>query len=208
MPYVPAVITLMLIYIVSLLGLTNPEHLHWVFYTTFFFGIHSLALLAYHKGWNAASAKFMSATIGVGVVIELLASQVGIYGVGYQYGPSIEESLFGTTVIMAIYWFIVLYSSSSVAAKLANFNVQNKFAKAAVSGLLVVLLVGLFQQIANLVGLWFLDFSIFSYFIWFTVGFLFQLFFQRLEIDYTNRMSIYVYGGLITYLVGLIFFLK
>lgn len=208
MPYVPVVLILMLIYVTSLLGLTIPQQREWyLYYTTFFIGMHAFILLIYHKEWNKSSLIFVGTVLLFGFLIELLASQVGLYGTAYNYETTLTDSFFGPTLIMAVLWLVIIYSSSSLVAKLRELSSLNLPTAAIFNGLLSLALAALFQELAKPLDLWTLDSTMIYYIIWFLAGGGFQVLFQRLNLDHQNKISFYIYGGLVLFLIGVIFFL-
>ena len=152
MTYVPAVITLMLLYMTALVGFTTEHQRAWyLFYVPFFLLLNALFLFLYHQKWNKAAVGYVCACLGLGFVVESLAVNTGLIFGEYRFGDSLGITVMGVPLVMAFYWFMLAYSAACLAAKLPP---KNRLVRAIIGALLMAILAGIVQQVAAPLDFW------------------------------------------------------
>lgn len=208
LPVLPAVIVLMILYMTSLVGLTNANQQSWYLsYTPVLLWINAILLLLYHNKWNQKTALGILASVGIVVILEWLLLPLSFVGL-QNFDANLGANILAHPWSRLAYWWILFYSSSSLAEQWLS---KQRTAALGLSLLLFVSLTAFVEWVATQQltlwefagnqGLWIGLFLA-------TLGQLaFYLTLKQL-IDYqSNKVSIYVYGGLWIFFVGLFMFL-
>jgi putative membrane protein len=192
----------------SLVGFTTAHQQAWyLYYTPYFILLNAILLLIYQKEWSKSTLYFGASAMLLGFVVEVIAVQTAsIYG-SYNFGGTLGIKLLGVPLVMPIYWLVNALSSACLVNKLP---LKSPWVLSALGALLMILLTGIIHQVAPRLDFWsisspngFLRLSL----IGFLFGFALQYLFIRLKISAKNPMAIYVYGGLLTFFVGVFSFL-
>ena len=206
MPYLPAVILLMLIYMASMIGLTTPHQQSWfLYYTPYIILLNVLLLVLYHRPFQRAFFLFLHLGLLVGAGIEGLAvATQSLYG-PYVFGPSLGPTWQGVPWVMPLYWWVLAYSSGVLADRLKQSPMVLKV------GLGAVLMAGLavlIQQVAAPLDFWKVASSWRYGLGWLLGGLVLQWAWQRWKVAQSNAVAVYVYGGLLIFFAGIWLFLK
>ncbi|MDC0230895.1 carotenoid biosynthesis protein [Aureispira] len=205
----PGVIILMLYYVSFLIGLTTGVDQDWFLrYGASFIYINTVLIFFYQKEWNKATIKFFAACFVVGFSLELILVKSNFILGNYYFGDSLGLKIFGIPFVIGFYWLILSYSAGNLASKLP---IRSFFGKVSAGAILQICLILFILQFASRLDLWHLDPAsdeIRYCIVWLLFGFVFQVYYHKLNIEKSNRIASFVYGGLWIFFVGLLMFLK
>lgn len=206
MPYLPAVIVLMLIYMASLIGFTTPHQQQWfLYYTPYIVLLNALLLILYHRPFKRPFFAFLGLSLGLSTLLEVLAVQsTALYG-NYAFGGSLGPQVQGVAWVMPWYAWVLAYSAGVLSDRLP---VAGSVAKVAVGVLLMTGLAVLVHQVAPLLDFW-SAVPIGRYaLVWGILGVVLQSAWQRWAVVQQNAIAGFVYGGLLIFFTGVLMFLS
>jgi len=205
MTYVPAVIVLMLIYMTSLVGLTNDTQFSWYLgYSNLFIILHTLFLLLYHKTWNKPMLIFSAIAMFLPLIIDCAVLCTDLLGTQFAYREHFSTlNCCGVPLIMGLYWFNWNYSSAYLSSKLP---INNNLLLSLTGALMILIGITLVHLVIPHLGFW--EETSWVYLaLWTVIGFMVQYSYHALEVKAENSMALYVYGGMLIFFSGLVMFL-
>lgn len=206
MPYVPAVVLLMLIYMASLVGVTMEHQRDWfLFYTPHIIVFNALLLALYHRPYRWPMGAFLVGSLVVGAVVEGASVYTGMPYGDYAYGNRLGPMVAGVPLILPLYWWILAYSSGRLAGGL---GAQNDFLKILLGATLMAGLAVLIQSVAAPLGFWYAEATWRYGLSWWLAGVVLQMLWRRWSVADSNAIAGYVYGGLLIFFAGIVLFLK
>lgn len=206
MPYLPAVLLLMLIYMASMIGFTTPHQQGWfLYYTPHMVVLNALLLVLYHRPYRWSFFAFLGLSCLWGTAVEVLALRTGaVYG-AYAFGDSLGPLVFGMPWVMPLYWWVLAYSSASLSSQLLSARTA---AKVILGTLLMAGLALLIQQVAAPLDFWKAESGWYYGLTWGCSGLVLQLAWHRWKVADSNRIAGFVYGGLLIFFLGVWLFLN
>ncbi|MGB0402664.1 MAG: carotenoid biosynthesis protein [Salibacteraceae bacterium] len=127
-----------------------------------------------------------------GYLVELLGISTGFPFGAYQYGNNLGPKIFGVPLIIGVNWWIMVYTSSEISRKLT----KNIYVKVLITGLLMVSLDLLIEQVAPLLDFWNWNNShipINNYIAWFFIGCIFSFIWEKHTNTSNNKTAFQLY---------------
>lgn len=205
MPYLPAVLVLMLIYMASLIGFTTPHQQQWfLYYTPYIVVLNAVLLVLYHRPFKAPFFAFLGISLVLSAGLEWVAvHHTALYG-SYAFGASLGPQVQGVPLAMPLYAWVLAYSASALSDRLP----VGTAVKVAIGTLLVAGLAVLVHQVAPLLDFWSAVPTMRYGLVWGALGLALQLIWQRGNIANENNIASFVYGGLLIFFFGVWLFLN
>lgn len=190
---------LIIIHIAGIIGLHTSYRQFFLSLTPVNLLLSAVLLLLNHRNFNRSFFIFSILVLYCGFMIELLGVRTGAIFGRYWYEDTLGWSLWNIPVVIAINWFMIIYSAGIISNK-TKFNI---YIKSGIGALLLVFLDLLIEQSAMKYHFWaWLDgiIPLRNYIAWFIVSYIFLLLFHSLKFNKDNRLAP------VLYVIQLIFF--
>ncbi len=203
--YVTNIIVILLfgITIAGMVGMSIPEtRTFYMDYTPEYLLLLFVVLMIYHKPWNRRFFTALIVILTTSLMIEIIGVNCGIPFGSYSYGSIFGITLCNTPLIIAINWFLLIYSIYVISSFLQwHFLFRSLFGAG-----VVVLYDYIMEPVATQLNWWNWSNSTIpnqNYIAWFAFSFIVLLLLHLNRIKVRNRMAAIILSVIFVFFIGL-----